>query len=79
MGEHNVEQELDEGKLHEFMQALLADLRALAFMLENGCIESGVRRIGAEQTEKEHRWLPVLGPQLPLLVPVPVGKGEPGE
>jgi CBS domain-containing protein len=49
MGEHNVEQELDEGKLHEFMQALLADLRALAFMLEQGCIESGVRRIGAEQ------------------------------
>ncbi len=49
MGEHNVEQELDEGKLHEFMQALLADLRALAFMLENGLIESGVPRVGAEQ------------------------------
>jgi CBS domain-containing protein/gamma-glutamylcysteine synthetase len=49
MGEHNVEQELDEQKLHEFTQALLADLRALAFMLEHGCIESGVRRIGAEQ------------------------------
>ena len=49
MGEHNVEQELDERKLHEFTQALLADLRALAFMLENGCIESGVRRVGAEQ------------------------------
>jgi aminoglycoside phosphotransferase (APT) family kinase protein len=37
------------------------------------------RRIGAEQTEKEHQWLPVLGPQLPLAVPVPVGKGVPGE
>jgi CBS domain-containing protein/gamma-glutamyl:cysteine ligase YbdK (ATP-grasp superfamily) len=49
MGEHNVEQELDERKLHEFMQALLSDLRALAFMLENGRIESGARRIGAEQ------------------------------
>ncbi|HEY3025576.1 MAG TPA: CBS domain-containing protein [Pyrinomonadaceae bacterium] len=49
MGEHNVEQELDQQKLHEFMQALLADLRALAFMLEQGRIESGVRRIGAEQ------------------------------
>ena len=49
MGEHNVEQELDERKLHEFTQALLADLRALAFMLEHGCIESGTRRIGAEQ------------------------------
>lgn len=49
MGEHNVEQELDERKLHAFTQALLADLRALAFMLEEGRIESGVRRIGAEQ------------------------------
>ena len=49
MGEHNVEQKLDERKLHEFTQALLVDLRALAFMLEHGCIESGVRRIGAEQ------------------------------
>ena len=26
---------------------------------------------------KEHRWLPVLGPQLPLDVPEPVGLGEP--
>ena len=37
------------------------------------------RRIGADQTEKEHRWLPVLGPQLPLAVPVPVRKGAPGD
>ncbi|HKO60384.1 MAG TPA: CBS domain-containing protein [Pyrinomonadaceae bacterium] len=49
MGEHNVEQELDERKLQEFTQALLADLRALAFMLEEGRIESGVKMIGAEQ------------------------------
>jgi len=37
------------------------------------------RRIGADQTEKEHQWLPVIGPQLPLAVPDPVGKGVPGE
>jgi aminoglycoside phosphotransferase (APT) family kinase protein len=37
------------------------------------------RRIGADQTEKEHRWLPVLGPRLPVAVPVPVAKGEPCE
>jgi CBS domain-containing protein len=49
MGEHNVEPELDERKLHEYMQALLADLRALAFMLEQDSVESGVRRVGAEQ------------------------------
>jgi aminoglycoside phosphotransferase (APT) family kinase protein len=29
--------------------------------------------------EKEHRWLPVLAPQLPLQTPVPLAKGEPGE
>lgn len=49
MGEHSVEQELDDQKLRVFTQALLADLRALAFMLEDGRIETGVRRIGAEQ------------------------------
>ena len=34
---------------HAFMQALLEDLRALAFMLEHGRVESGVTRLGAEQ------------------------------
>ena len=29
--------------------------------------------------EKEHRWLPVLAPQVPVPVPVPVAMGEPGE
>ena len=29
--------------------------------------------------EKEHRWLPVLAPQLPLPIPVPQGKGEPSQ
>ena len=29
--------------------------------------------------DKEHRWLPVLAPQLPLPIPVPVAKGAPGE
>ena len=38
-------------------------------------------RIGsaAEQIEKEQRWLPELGPRLPLETPVPVAVGEPGE
>jgi CBS domain-containing protein/gamma-glutamyl:cysteine ligase YbdK (ATP-grasp superfamily) len=49
MGEHNVEQQVDEKKAQAFMKALLDDLRALAFMLEDGRIESGARRIGAEQ------------------------------
>src|SRR5215207_3975388 len=49
MGEHKVEQHVDEKKAQAFMKALLEDLRALAFMLEDGRIESGVTRIGAEQ------------------------------
>src|SRR5215212_8332284 len=49
MGEHNVEQHADAQQAQAFMKALLEDLRALAFMLENGRIESGARRIGAEQ------------------------------
>jgi aminoglycoside phosphotransferase (APT) family kinase protein len=31
------------------------------------------------QVEKEQRWLPVLAPQLPLPIPEPVARGEPGE
>src|SRR2546421_8786134 len=49
MGEHNVEQEVDQKKAQAFMKAVLDDLRALAFMLENNAVESGVMRIGAEQ------------------------------
>jgi aminoglycoside phosphotransferase (APT) family kinase protein len=33
---------------------------------------------GARQIDKEHRWLPYLAPLLPLAVPVPLAKGEPG-
>jgi len=42
-GETNVE------SLREFTRKLLADLRALELMLAQGAIETGVRRIGAEQ------------------------------
>ncbi len=37
------------------------------------------RRMGAGQVEKQHRWLPVLAPLLPLAIPVPLGKGVPTE
>lgn len=49
MGAHNVEEQVTETKAQAFMKALLEDLRALAFMLEDGRIESGVTRVGAEQ------------------------------
>jgi aminoglycoside phosphotransferase (APT) family kinase protein len=32
----------------------------------------------AAQVEKEQRWLPILRNQLPIAIPNPVGKGEPG-
>ena len=31
------------------------------------------------QVEKEYRWLPILAPQLPLPIPVPLAIGEPAE
>jgi CBS domain-containing protein len=49
MGEHNVEQDLDDHKLRAYMKALLEDLYALEYMLDHDLVESGVRRIGAEQ------------------------------
>jgi len=32
----------------------------------------------AAQVDKEHRWLPILAPQLPLPIPEPLARGEPG-
>jgi aminoglycoside phosphotransferase (APT) family kinase protein len=31
----------------------------------------------APQVEKEHRWLPILAPQLPLPIPTPIALGQP--
>jgi CBS domain-containing protein/gamma-glutamyl:cysteine ligase YbdK (ATP-grasp superfamily) len=49
MGEHNIAGALDDGKRAAFMRALLTDLRALERMLDQGSLEHGVQRIGAEQ------------------------------
>jgi CBS domain-containing protein/gamma-glutamylcysteine synthetase len=49
MGEHNVSTEHLVGQSQAFMKSLLADVAALERMIETGRIESGVRRIGAEQ------------------------------
>jgi aminoglycoside phosphotransferase (APT) family kinase protein len=32
----------------------------------------------AAQVDKEQRWLPVLAPRLPVAIPTPLGRGEPG-
>ncbi len=48
MGEHKVN-EADDAELRAFMRAILADVHALEQVIERGMIETGVRRIGAEQ------------------------------
>ena len=49
MGELNVDEQSGEEKERIFMKRLLDDVRALESMLDGGMIESGIRRIGAEQ------------------------------
>lgn len=49
MGEQNIEEHASEATRQAFMKSLLEELRALEMMLEKGMLESGVRRIGAEQ------------------------------
>ena len=48
MGLHDVKK-ADAEQLRDFMKLLLRDVRALERMLDEGMIESGIRRIGAEQ------------------------------
>ncbi|NNF07597.1 MAG: CBS domain-containing protein [Candidatus Eisenbacteria bacterium] len=49
MGEHKVSQDLGSDQLRNFMRTLLRDLHALEKMIDTGMIETGIRRIGAEQ------------------------------
>ena len=49
MGEHTVNQIGDQPQTQAFMKALLEDLRALVFMLQQGLIEKDTKRFGAEQ------------------------------
>lgn len=49
MGEQNISRGGDNEAKRLFTRAVLNDLRALELMIEKGYIESGARRIGAEQ------------------------------
>lgn len=49
MGEQHVAEQADEREVQAFMKALLDDVVALERLLDEDRIESGVRRIGAEQ------------------------------
>ncbi len=63
MGEQNVKLNNDEATRQEFMKALLTEVRALEKMLDEGLVESGIRRIGAEQEmfliDKAHKPAPI--------------------
>ena len=49
MGEHDIATSQDAEAQRSFMRALLEDVRALERMIQEGRIESGIRRVGAEQ------------------------------
>src|SRR5208337_5494813 len=49
MGTQEVTGDIDAAHLRRFITHLLHDLQALEAMIAGGAIESGVRRIGAEQ------------------------------
>ncbi len=49
MGEQNIRRDFDNVQKRAFVQGLLEDVQALEWMIQEGWIESGVRRIGAEQ------------------------------
>lgn len=49
MGEHDVATSQNEEQKRAFMKALLEDVQALERLIESDRIESGIRRIGAEQ------------------------------
>ena len=49
MGTQDVQKERDAEVLRQFTRKLLSELRAMEKMIEEGIIETGVRRIGAEQ------------------------------
>jgi hypothetical protein len=49
MGLHNVDTGFTSEELRVFVKRLLTDIRALEKMISDGMIETGVRRIGAEQ------------------------------
>jgi CBS domain-containing protein len=49
MGEQQIEQQKGGEEIRVFVRKLLRDVHALEWMFEHGKMESGVRRIGAEQ------------------------------
>ncbi len=84
--------EIDATLVKQLIRAQFPEWAALPVApVENGGWDNRTFRLGdsmsvrlpsapayVAQVEKEHRWLPVLRPHLPLRIPVPVGLGAPG-
>lgn len=49
MGEHRIEQAIDDRAIRAYTRAVLRDIQAVERMMQRGMIESAVRRIGVEQ------------------------------
>ena len=49
MGTQEITENSDPATLRSFITRLLRDVQALEAMIDQGAVESGVRRIGAEQ------------------------------
>ena len=77
MGEHGVS-DPDGTQLRAFMRLLLGDVQALEKLLEQGRLETGVRRIGAEQTEWMHPGFRLWVRALPAVRARVPGQGAPG-
>ena len=85
------EAELDDSLVHQLLQSQFPAWATLELAHVDGgwnnemyrlgrdlAVRVPRRLIGAQRVERQHRWLPLLAPRLPLPIPVPVGKGEPG-
>jgi CBS domain-containing protein len=75
MGMQQVNNQTDAEELRAFTKQLLRDVRALEKMIDEGMIESGIRRVGAEQelflVDDSYRPAPLSGPVLEELADDP--------
>jgi aminoglycoside phosphotransferase (APT) family kinase protein len=90
---HHDEVNTDASLVHRLLAAQFpqwADLPLAS--VDSAGTDNAIYRLGADmavrlprihwavgQVDKEHQWLPRLAPHLPLAIPVPLAKGEPGE
>lgn len=76
MGEQQVSKLSDKAQMHKFVHALLSDVQALEYMLENDIWDTEVTRIGAEQEmvlvdKKDFKAAPLAMEALDLMTDCP--------